>query len=146
LDYPLYNSKQLGSRLFYKYYIDLAGESASYVENHWNRVALESVFRDMKLLADEYNFDVTVIMAPSAARLHGPYFEKFPEISERPHFLDFISELANSATFETVNLYELFKPHAGNELLYFRDDDHFNHAGHALAAKMIQQKLFVKQD
>ena len=146
LVYPLYNSEQLGSRLFSGYYIDLAGEPASYVEDHWNRAALEAVFRDMKLLADEYNFEVSVIMAPSASRLHGPYFEKFPEIAERPHFLDFVSNLANSADFETVNLYELFQPHAGIELLYFRDDDHFNHRGNALAAEMIQQKLFVKQD
>jgi len=146
LVYPLYYSEQLGPRLFSGWYTDLAGESASYVENHWNRAALEAVFRDMKSLAIEYDFEVAVIMAPSASRLHGPYFESFPEISGRPHFLDFVSDLADSANFETVNLYELLQPHAGTELLYFRDDDHFNHRGNALAAELIQQELFTKQD
>jgi hypothetical protein len=146
LVHPLYYSPELGPRLFYQSYVDLAGEPASYVENHWNREALEGVFRDMELLADEYDFEVAVIMAPSASRLHGPYFENFPEISEKPHFIDFLAELSDSAGFQTVNLYELMKPYANSELLYFRDDDHFNHRGNALAAELIQRKLFTDRD
>jgi lysophospholipase L1-like esterase len=143
LVYPLYYSGQLGPRLFSSTYVDLAGESAGYVENHWNRAALESVFRDMKSLADQHDFEVAVILAPTASRLHGPYFDNFPEISERPYFLDFIRELSESAGFSTVDLYELMRPHAGRELLYFRDDDHFNHRGNALAAELIEQNLFA---
>lgn len=146
LVYPLYYSEQLGPRLFSSTYVGLAGMSADYVDDHWNRAALESVFRDMKSLADEYDFEVAVIMAPTASRLHGPYFDDFPRISDRPHFLDLVKELSESASFSTVDLYELLKPYAGNELLYFRDDDHFNHRGNALAAVLIEQQLFGKPD
>ncbi len=146
LVYPLYHSPQLGSRLFSRTYVDLAGEPASYVENHWNRAALEAVFNEMKSLADRHDFDVAVIIAPSASRLHGPFFENFPEISATPHFIDFVAELSDAAGFNTVNLYKLMKPYAPTELLYFRDDDHFNHRGHIVSAGFIQQEVFADQD
>jgi lysophospholipase L1-like esterase len=145
LVHPLYYSEQLGPRLFYQYYVDLAGKSASYVNTHWNHEAVGAVIREMRVLADQHKFDVVVIAAPSAARLHGPYFENFPKISTRPHFLDFFLELSEKAGFETVNLYELMRPYAGVELLYFRDDDHFNHRGNELAAELIQQVYFNKE-
>lgn len=146
LVYPLYYSEHLGPRLFSSTYVDLAGQPAGYVEDHWNRGALESVFRDMKSLADEYGFEVAVITAPTASRLHGPYFDNFPEISERPHFLDFVGELSESAGFSTIHLYELMKPLAASELFYFRDDDHFNRRGNALAAELIEERLFTARD
>jgi hypothetical protein len=146
LVYPLYHSQQLGPRLFSSTYVSLAGTSSDYVETHWNREALESVFAEMKSLADEFDFEVAVITAPTAARLHGPHFYNFPEISKRPHFLDFVIALSESAGFPTVDLFELLQPYAGNELLYFRDDDHFNHRGNALAAELIEQELFTAQD
>lgn len=145
LVHPLYYSHQLGPRLFYQYYVDLAGEPESYIATHWNRDAVEAVIREMRDLADKHNFEVAVIVAPSAARLHGPYFENFPEISSRPHFLDFFLDLSSDAGFATINLYELMKPYAEAELLYFRDDDHFNHRGNELAAELIQQELFEQE-
>ena len=144
LAYPLYHSEKLGPRLFSSTYVALAGEPASYVATHWNREALESVILEMRDLADEHDFDVAVITAPTASRLHGPSYENFPEISERPHFLDFVLALSRSAGFATVDLYELMKPYAETELLYFRDDDHFNPRGNVLAADLIQQKLFAQ--
>lgn len=146
LVYPLYYSKRFGPRLFSGTYIDLVGKPVSYVENHWNRPALESVFQDMKVLADEYGFEVAVIMAPTACRLHGPYFDNFPEISERPWFLDFVEDLSEAANFSTVDLYEQMKPYGGSELFYFRDDDHFNRRGNEVAAELIEQELFTKSD
>lgn len=146
LVYPLYKSETLGPRLFSQYYVDLAGMPASYVETHWNRRALEDVFEEMGILAESYGFQVAVVFAPSAARLQGPYFDAFPRISERPHFLKFVETLAASSEFSFVNLYELMKPYAQTELLYFRDDDHFNQRGHALAADMIVGQLFRTDD
>lgn len=146
LVYPLYNSEQLGPRLFSQYYVDLAGMPASYVETHWNRQALENVFDEMRTLAKSYNFHVAVIFAPSAARLHGPYFKNFPAISSRPYFLELVRDLAASAGFAFVDLYDLMKPYASTELLYFRDDDHFNQRGHELAAEMIERQLFLSKE
>lgn len=146
LAYPLYYSEQLGPRLFSQYYLDLAGKPASYVENHWNHDALISVFQEMQELAAEHEFEVAVIIAPSAARLHGPYFENFPEISEKPHFIDLLKDLSAAANFVTVDLYDLMQPYAGNELLYFRDDDHFNQRGNSLAAALIREELFTSSN
>lgn len=146
LVFPLYYSEQLGPRLFSQYYVDLAGKPASYVENHWNRAALISVFQEMQELAAEHELEVAVIIAPSAARLHGPYFENFPEISEKPHFINLLKNLSAAANFSTVDLYELMRPYAGDELLYFRDDDHFNHRGNSLAAALIREELFTPGD
>jgi hypothetical protein len=145
LVYPLYHSERLGPRLFSGTYVDLAGKSADYVDGHWNRSALESVFRDMKALADEHGFDVVVITAPTASRLHGPYFDNFPRISERPYFLDFVRELADSAGFPAIDLYASMKPLAGEELFYFRDDDHFNRRGNAVAAELIAEELLAAE-
>jgi hypothetical protein len=97
----------------------------------------------MASLANEFGFSVAVIIAPGASRLHGPYYRDFPEISAAPHVIEFITESARSVGFETVDLYQLLEPYAGTELLYFRDDDHFNHRGNALAAELIHLELFA---
>jgi lysophospholipase L1-like esterase len=144
LVYPYFVSQQLGARLFYQTYVDLAGESADYVNNHWNRAALEQVFEDMKSLAAQHDFKVTVVIAPGASRLHGPYFDNFPEISSKPHFIDFVANLTDRAGFDVVNLYTLMAPLANTELFFFRDDDHFSHRGNELAAQLIHQEVFAE--
>lgn len=140
---PLFFSETLGPRLFSPQYVKRVTRPRSYVLEHPNRERLEAVFRDMKSLADEYGFEVTVIIAPGATRLHGPYFEGFPEISAKPYFIDFVEELTRSTGFESVNLYRLMQPYAESELLFFRDDDHFNHRGNALAAELIYKESFA---
>jgi lysophospholipase L1-like esterase len=146
LVYPLYRSETLGPRLFYQYYVELAGMPVSYVDTHWNRAGLEQVFEEMRTLAASQGFEVAVVFAPSAARLHGPYFDEFPPISKRPHFLEFVESLSAASGFSFVNLYTLMKPYAQTELLYFRDDDHFNQRGNALAADLIARQLFRTDD
>ena len=145
LVYPLYYSDRLGPRLFSSTHVGLVGKPSSYVETHWNREALETVIREMYELAETHDFEVVVITVPTAARLHGPYYENFPEISERPYFLDFVLALSRSAGFATVDLYEHMKPRAGAELFYFRDDDHFNHRGNRLAAEIILGEIFANE-
>ena len=142
--YPLYYSEALGFRLFYREYVRRAQAPQSYVQDHPNRERLEVVFHDMAALAREFDFDVTVLLAPTAARLHGPFFEDFPEISERPYFLDYVATLSGSVDFEVLDLHELLKPYAASDLLFFRDDDHFNHLGHEVVAGIIQQELFAR--
>jgi lysophospholipase L1-like esterase len=142
LVYPLYYSSSLGPRLFSSTYVGLVGQPASYVETHWNREALDAVIREMHELAETHGFEVAIITAPTAARLHGPYYENFPRISERPHFLDLVLELSRSVGFATVDLYEHLQPLAGTELFYFRDDDHFNRRGNRLAAEIILSEIF----
>ncbi|MDH3222737.1 MAG: SGNH/GDSL hydrolase family protein, partial [Gemmatimonadota bacterium] len=114
----------------------------SYVRDHPNRPLLDDVFREMAELAREFDVQVTVLLAPTAARLHGPYFQAFPAISERPYFLEYVGSVAGSVGFEVVDLHDFLVPDGGRELLFFRDDDHFNVRGHERVAEIVQRELF----
>jgi lysophospholipase L1-like esterase len=142
LSNPLFFSETLGYRMFYRPYFERATKPLSYIHGHPNRPRLEAVFAEVKSLSESYNFEVAIIVVPSAARLHGPAFDGLPKATTDPHFIDFVVRLSQSLGFETVNLYRLMQPYAETELLYFRDDDHFNQRGNALAAQLIEQELF----
>src|SRR5687767_6070371 len=97
--------------------------------DHPNRAALEQVFKDMASLGKKYQFAVTVLIAPTDSRLYASHFEDFPPISAEPYFIGFVADLSREMGFQTVNLFNLLpllQPYANKELLYFRDDDHWN--------------------
>ncbi len=142
LSHPLYRSESLGWRLFHPSYVERATVGESYVRNHPNRPLLDDVFREMAGLAREFDVQVTVLLAPTAARLHGPHFQAFPVISERPYFLEYVGSVAGSVGFDVLDLHDFLVPDGGRELLFFRDDDHFNVRGHERVAQIVQQELF----
>lgn len=142
LAHPLYASETLGPKLFYRPYIERAMQPESYVRDHPNAPALKATMEEMAALSEEHGFLVTVVLVPTGTRLHGPYFDGFPQLSERPHFLDLVGELASSNGFDIVNLLDLFAEFADSELLYFRDDDHWNLQGNQQAARLIAQEAF----
>ena len=139
---PLYRSQTLGPSLFLAWDIERATYPRSYVEEHPNRASLEQVFSDMRALGEEYGFRVTVTVAPSAPRLQGPAFDGFPELSDRPHFIDFIDDLSERTGFAYFDLLGAMQPYAQSEMLYFRDDHHWNERGNALAAEILYQALW----
>jgi hypothetical protein len=95
----------------------------------------------MKSLAHRAGFRVVVIIAPSGARLHGAEFEDFPTLSERSYFNILLSRLAGQYGFEIVNLEESLRLYATKELLYFRDDDHWDERGHMAVADILSRFL-----
>ena len=140
--YPFYRSRSLGPRLFYPQYIEAAAQPASYVHDHPNRPILDTVFEKMAEMAKEFHFKVVVIIAPTAVRLHGPHFEHFPSISSEAYFIDYVSRLSDERGFQTIDLLPELTPYADKELLYFRDDDHWNKQGHAVVADIISRRVF----
>lgn len=142
LAHPLYVSEALGPTLFYRPHIEQAGQPESYTRDHPNRPALEETFQEMAALSRKVGFAVTVILAPTATRMHGPYYDEFPRLSERPHFLDLVRELADEEGFQVVDLHALLAPFASKELFYFRDDDHWNPLGNQRAATLIAREAF----
>jgi hypothetical protein len=146
LDNPFFESPKLGPKLFYRANVERATKPESYFESHKNIQALESVFEEMRSVSVAHDIDVVVIFAPSAARLHGPYFEGFPELSQRPHFLEIVRGLAEQADFRFLDLYQALLPMADTELLYFRDDDHLNRLGNRLTADFIHGELMSPTD
>lgn len=139
--FPLYVSPRFGAKLFIPKQLLGAQRSEQYVESHPNRPPLEKTFERMESLAHHEGFRVVVIIAPSDVRLYGAEFEDFPTLSERSYFNILVSRLAGQHGFELVNLEELLRPHATKELLYFRDDDHWNERGHAAVADTLSKVL-----
>jgi hypothetical protein len=109
--------------------------------NHPNRRLLEKSFEEMASLAARFKLNVKVLIAPQVARLYGHYFDNFPPITEEPHFANHVAHLSQRMGFETINLLELLKPYTKNELLYFRDDSHFNERGNEVVAEIIAAHL-----
>lgn len=141
---PLYHSSKLGYKMFRHEYLKRATEPESYVLNHPNLPRLEQTFADMQALSKEHNFKVTVVIAPSASRLYAPYFDGFPQISKEPYFINYVQDLSGRMDFDVLNLYPLMGPYAEKELLYARDDSHWNERGNQVAAGLISKHLFGK--
>ena len=141
IGYPLFQSDKFGYKLFYDGYIARAQMPRSYVLLHPNWSKLENVFKEMGDLARSFGFDVTVILAPTADRFQGKYFDGFPKTSDEPFFLELVGDLAVREKFRVVNLFESMRKVANQQLLYFRDDDHWNEDGHRLVAKLLSEKL-----
>jgi hypothetical protein len=141
--YRLYYSSRFGYVLIHPSFIDRACQPRSYVMDHPNRPRLEQVFKDMSALAQQYSFDVTVIVAPTSVRLYAPYLNGFSRI-EPPYFIDYTIELAKRSGFSSIDLLALMRPAAAQEFLYFRDDDHWNVRGYALAAQLIADRMALR--
>ncbi|MGD8497099.1 MAG: hypothetical protein PVF05_13065, partial [Gemmatimonadales bacterium] len=140
--YRLFDSPTLGPRLFFSGFIEQAAAPASWVLDHPNRARLEAVFEEMADLAAADSFDVTVIIVPTAARLHGPHYDGFPQVTEPSPFASYVSALAEQMGFRSLDLLPSFAPYGGRELLYLRDDEHWNRRGNAVAAEIIEREAF----
>ena len=136
LPMPLYHSPRFGYVLFNPEDVDRAGKPERYVLDHPNRPRLGATFRAMRGLSSRYHFTVTVVLAPSVARLYGGSFTGFPSITP-PYFADDVTRLAQGLGFGVVDLISQLAPYARTEMLYFRDDHHWNDRGNALAAQLI---------
>jgi len=141
LPLPLFHSKQFGFRFFVPADVDAATQPLDYVLNHPNRPRLDQTFQEMRTLSLNSHFDVTVIIAPSDARLYGDAFDGFPTLSAKPHFVNYVADLSKHMGFSVVNLLELLRPFAKTELLYYRDDHHWNERGNELVSQLLAQKL-----
>jgi hypothetical protein len=142
--FPFYESPALGPRLFIPHFIERAGKPSSYVLNHPNRPRLDQVFEEMAQLGKEIDFEVIVVIAPTAERLHGPFYENFSSISDKPHFIEYVISLSEQQGFTTLNLLPFLKTYEDKELLYLRDDDHWNTKGQAVAAEIIFREVFQR--
>jgi hypothetical protein len=138
---PLYRSARFGPRLFGPDYIDRATKPESYIQNHPNWPHLVAALRDMALLSKKHGFEVTTVIAPSAARLYAAHFENFPRIPTESSFARLVGGAARDMGFRVVDLTQEMRPYAEKELLYFRDDTHWNARGNAVVAEILGQHL-----
>jgi hypothetical protein len=141
LAYPLYRSPKFGPRLFRRAYLENATQPASAVLEHPNRERFDAAFERMQTLAASNGFQVTVVSVPTDARLYKDAFDDMPPITQEPHFIRHVEQLAQRAGFEHVDLNALLAPFAENELLYYRDDTHWNERGHQVVADLLTRHL-----
>jgi hypothetical protein len=141
LTVPLYHSSRWGYRLFNRDDVARASASRDYVLSHPNRPLLDETFREMRALSERHGFAVTVIVAPSDVRLYGREFAGLPTPSAEPHFARYVLDLARGQGFATVDLLTLLQPHAAREMLYYRDDHHWNVRGNAVVADLLARTL-----
>lgn len=134
---PLYHSARWGYRLFNPADIRSATRGEAYVRGHPNAAALQATLRRVRELSRSHGFRVTVLLAPSDVRLYGASFEGMPALADRSTFLEHVGRLSGELGFQVVDLATLMKPHAARELLYYRDDHHWNVRGNAVAAELI---------
>ena len=139
--FPLYYSPVLGYKLFRPVYLERAGQPASYVANHPNLPRLREAFERMRDLSKRYAFQVTVVVVPSEVRVYKDSFEDFPVVSKEPYLLQEFMRLADASGFPYINLNELLAPFAKTELLYHRDDTHWNERGHERVAEIVASRI-----
>jgi hypothetical protein len=137
LAYPLYHSERFGYALYRPEYLERAGQPESYVLNHPNRPVLDETFTRMRDLSRKHGFEVTVVIVPTNIRLYKDSFEDLPPISEQPHFINYVRTLSDAVGFPRLDFNELMAPYAAQEFLYQRDDTHWNHRGHEVAAELL---------
>lgn len=144
LPWPLWTSPRFGRAFAFPLFVFLGAMPAAYVERHPNWPAIERVFADMKRLATAHGLEVTVVLAPTFPRLYGHAFGHGDAMSAEPHFLRFVERLAKTLGYPVVNLADLLRPHAEEELLYFRDDTHWNARGNRVVAELIAGHAFPR--
>jgi hypothetical protein len=142
ISFPWYHSPRFGYQLFHQEYIDQATQPESYVLNHPNLPALRNAFGRMEALARELKFEVTVVTLPSNVRLYHDVLDDFPVVSESPHFLRQVQKFAQDSGFLTIELEDQLAPFAREELIFMRDDSHWNERGHQLVAELLAEHLF----
>lgn len=137
---PLYQSKQLGYRLFNQSYINRARESADYVQNHPNMPRLTATIDEMAEFGRLNGIEITIVTVPSAARLYSRQFG-LDGISREPYFIQAVAKIAAEQHIAYLDLYTLLFADAEEELLYQRDDSHWNERGNEVVSKLLSSYL-----
>ena len=138
---PAYRSDRWGYCLLNPVHIEAAGQPEDYVLTHPNRPLLDRAFERMKVVADEFGFRVTVMVAPSTPRVYGPEFPEMPQPTAVPHFIRYVEQLAGRVGFETVDLLGPLRADTSDEMLYYCDDHHWNARGNDTVARILVDAL-----
>ena len=142
---PLYRSARFGPKFFNQVYIDRARKSSSYVRDHPNLPKLRKAIADMAGIARTAGFRLTLVTAPSGVRMYHREF-KVAGVSEVPHFLRAVLEMAAQEGIDALDLSDALEPYARAELLYQRDDEHWNERANEIVAGLLAQHLANSPD
>jgi hypothetical protein len=134
---PVYRSERWGYCMFNPADIEVATKGEDYVLSHPNRPRLARTFQQMKALSEEFGFRVTVMVAPSAPRVHGRDFHQMPQPTTVPYFIRYVEGLAERSGFETFDLLGPLGSKDWGGMLYYCDDHHWNERGNEVVARIL---------
>jgi hypothetical protein len=134
---PVYRSERWGYCMFNPADIEVATKGEDYVLSHPNRPRLARAFQQMKALSEEFGFRVTVMVAPSAPRVHGRDFHQMPQPTTVPYFIRYVEGLAERSGFETFDLLGPLVSRDWGGMLYYCDDHHWNERGNEAVARIL---------
>ena len=137
---PLYRSARYGAKFFNQVYLDRARKPESYVRQHPNLPRLRKAIGEMAEMARARGFRLTVVAVPSGVRMHHRDFN-IGGVSDAPYFLRAVLEIAAQDGLDRLDLSELLKPYASVELLYQRDDEHWNERANEIVAGLLAEHL-----
>lgn len=140
----------VGEVLFFKNYIACVKHTLEEVKRHKNYRMLEEVFASMKAFAHSKNLAVAVVLIPSKPEIYSWVLDGESTWSGTPRvsaFNEAAKKLCEKNAFPFLDLKEDFIEEARKlyeeegELLWWRDDTHWNDKGHGAAAKFTYEKL-----
>jgi len=138
---PVYQSARWGYCMFNPVHIEAATKGEDYVLSHPNRPRLDRSFERMKALSKEFGFRVTVMVAPSAPRVHARDFPHMPQPTTVPHFIRYVEGLAERSGFETLDLLGALSSKDWGGLMYYCDDHHWNERGNDVVARILAKQF-----
>jgi hypothetical protein len=138
---PVYHSERWGYCMFNPADIEAATQGDDYVQSHPNRPRLDRSFERMKSLTEEFGFQVTVVVAPSAPRTHAHDFPDMPQPTAIPHFIRYVEGLAKRNGFQWIDLLGALSADQSGQLLYYCDDHHWNVHGNDVVARFLADQL-----
>ena len=140
LPVPLYRSARFGAKFFNQLYTDRARKGESYVRDHPNLPRLRAAVAEMAELARVHGFHLTMVAVPSGVRMHHRDFN-IGGVSDTPYFLRAVLDMAARNGLDRLDLSESLKPYASRELLYQRDDEHWNERTNEIVAALLAEHL-----
>ena len=138
---PVYRSERWGYCMFNPTHIEAARKGEDYVLSHPNRPRLDLAFERMKSLGEEFGFRVTVMVAPSAPRVHARDFPTMPQPTAVPYFIRYVEGLSKRVGFEWFDLLGALNADHSDQMLYYCDDHHWNEHGNDVVARILAEQF-----
>jgi hypothetical protein len=138
--------------LFYEPYVARAARGAAELRAHPNLPALRRVLEEMARVAKERRLRVVVAVIPTKGEVH-PWIlgggEPWTSTVAPSPWAEVVAELCAPLGIDCLDMKADLVEAAraawndGGEMLWWRDDTHWNERGHAAAAEIVQRRLLA---
>lgn len=148
--YVMYSSSRFGNMTFlipYSEAINNNNISMIQTAQFFKNAGINTAFKRLKDLSDEYNATVVIYYCPTKSRVYGKYFNGHPKVPEQDYFRQLVSSCAENYGMKFVDLTIRFNSIAKDGgLLYWRDDTHLNNQGHYVLTNVTEEILRTKDN